>query len=170
MTALFTWCLPSQATNSRCPCAQLGNICCNPNARMHTSTLSFDTSIPATTGSFCAIVHSLPCSFGLEALATVRVEEDTGAVPRSVTGSMPLGAAGSVPATGGSDQPPVRTFCQIFWTQGRRECRVHDAPTALRAQQKKTHAGQHRYAEITPALPAQWLYGLLRALLGVRAP
>jgi hypothetical protein len=34
---------------------------------------------------------------------------------------------------------------------------------------KKTHAGQHRYAEITPALPAQWLYGLLRALAGDRA-
>ena len=24
---------------------------------------------------------------------------------------------------------------------------------------EKTHAGQHRYAEITPALPAQWFYG-----------
>ena len=37
----------------------------------------------------------------------------------------------------------------------------------LACKQKKTHAGQHRYAEITPALPAQWLYGLLRALPGV---
>jgi len=27
--------------------------------------------------------------------------------------------------------------------------------------------GHHRYAEITPALPAQWVYGLLRALPGV---
>src|ERR1700761_3880828 len=61
---------------------------------MHTSTLSFDTSIPATTGSFCAIVHSLPCSFGLKALATVRVEEDTGAVPRSVTGFLAFGRNG----------------------------------------------------------------------------
>src|ERR1700730_12821421 len=32
--------------------------------------------------------------FGLEALATVRVEEDTGAVPRSETGSVTLGAYG----------------------------------------------------------------------------
>ena len=39
----------------------------------------------------------------------------------------------------------------------------------LACKTKKTHAGQHRYAEITPALPAQWLYGLLRALPGVRA-
>src|ERR1700759_401435 len=37
----------------------------------------------------------------------------------------------------------------------------------LACKTKKTHAGQHRYAEITPALPAQWLYGLLRALPGV---
>src|SRR5690242_9805736 len=37
----------------------------------------------------------------------------------------------------------------------------------LACKTKKTHAGQHRYAEITPALPAQWLYGLLRALAGV---
>jgi len=39
----------------------------------------------------------------------------------------------------------------------------------LACKTKKTHAGQHRYAEITPALPAQWLYGLLRALAGDRA-
>src|SRR5947208_10063404 len=44
--------------------------------------------------------HSVPSSipflarFGLEALATVRVEEDTGAVPRSETGSATLGAYG----------------------------------------------------------------------------
>src|SRR4051812_24131161 len=94
MTALFTWCLRSQAINLRCPCAQLGQVCCNANARMHTSTLSFDTSTPATTESFCAIVHSLPCSFGLEAHATVRVEEDTGAVPRSVTGFIAFGRNG----------------------------------------------------------------------------
>ena len=29
----------------------------------------------------------------------------------------------------------------------------------LACKTKKTHAGQHRYAEITPALPAQWFYG-----------
>src|ERR1700755_104734 len=29
----------------------------------------------------------------------------------------------------------------------------------LACKTKKTHAGRHRYAEITPALPAQWLYG-----------
>src|SRR5206468_12587754 len=38
---------------------------------------------------------------GLEALATVRVEEDTGAVPRSNRLCRLWGVAGSVPATGG---------------------------------------------------------------------
>src|SRR5689334_4292504 len=44
--------------------------------------------------------HFVPSStpflarFGLEALATVRVEEDTGAVPRSVTGSIAFGRSG----------------------------------------------------------------------------
>src|ERR1700755_502736 len=49
---------------------------------------------------------------------------------------------------------------------GNAGCTPHPLPCV---QNKKTHAGQHRYAEITPALPAQWLYGLLRALPGVRA-
>src|SRR5581483_4011139 len=47
---------------------------------------------------------------------------------------------------------------------GNAGCTPHPLPCV---QNKKTHAGQHRYAEITPALPAQWLYGLLRALPGV---
>ena len=47
---------------------------------------------------------------------------------------------------------------------GNAGCTPHPLP---RVQTKETHAGQHRYAEITPALPAQWLYGLLRALPGV---
>jgi hypothetical protein len=34
--------------------------------------------------------------------------------------------------------------------------RTHPLPCV---QNEKTHAGQHRYAEITPALPAQWSYG-----------
>src|ERR1700758_2123616 len=46
---------------------------------------------------------------------------------------------------------------------GNAGCTPHPLP---RVQNEKTHAGQHRYAEITPALPAQWLYGLLRALPG----
>src|ERR1700731_3593031 len=47
---------------------------------------------------------------------------------------------------------------------GKAGCTTHPLPCV---QNKKTHAGQHRYAEITPAFPAPWLYGLLRALPGV---
>src|SRR3982074_2874201 len=60
---------------------------------MHASTLSLATSMPTTTRSFCAIIHFLAWC-GLEALATVRVEEDTGAVPRSATGSVASGRNG----------------------------------------------------------------------------
>src|SRR6202012_1508480 len=71
--------------------------------------------------------------FGLKARATVRVEEDTGSVPRSPSGSRGLRArTGSDPATGGWSEPPVRTFWQVLQTQElaisrkplRRECRM----------------------------------------------
>src|SRR5882762_11634874 len=55
----------------------------------------------------------------------------------------PLGATGSVPATGGSQQPPVRTFCQIFGTQGRRESRVRAAPAVSFARCTMKCAHEH---------------------------
>jgi hypothetical protein len=51
---------------------------------------------------------------------TVRVEEHTGAVPRSETGSVASGALrAQFQQRAVADQPPVRTFCQILRTQGR---------------------------------------------------
>src|SRR5262249_3483989 len=79
----------------------------------------------------------------------------------------PLGAAGSVPATGGSDQPPVRTFCQIFGTQGRRECRALAAPIASFANEKSKRAQLPQVCRNSPAFPARWSCRLLRALPGV---
>src|SRR6267378_3958264 len=50
--------------------------------------------------------------------ATVRVEEDTGSVPRSPTGSWPSSTNGlRSSGTGGWLEPPVRTFWQILRTQ-----------------------------------------------------
>jgi hypothetical protein len=58
--------------------------------------------------------------FGLEALSTVRVEEDTGAVPCSDHQALP--AFGALRAQfqrrAGFAEPPVRTFWQILQTQG----------------------------------------------------
>src|SRR6201989_3351090 len=51
--------------------------------------------------------------------------------------------------------------------RGRRECRVHERTHCLACKTKRRTQANHRYAEITPALPAQWLYGLLRDLPGV---
>src|SRR6266403_3051468 len=54
--------------------------------------------------------------------------------------------------------------------RGRRECRVPNAPTASRAKLAKAHErSHHRYTGNRPAFPAQWFYGLLRALPGDQA-
>ena len=74
--------------------AVLGNVCATTASRMHASTLSLATSMPTTTDHLVPSSSSLPCSSGLEALATVRVEEDTGAVPRSPAGSVAFGRHG----------------------------------------------------------------------------
>ncbi len=54
--------------------------------------------------------------------------------------------------------------------RGRRECRMRAAPAvscALCAIKKRTRA--YRFSGGNPASPAQWLYGLYRALPGDRA-
>src|SRR6266702_1864871 len=54
--------------------------------------------------------------------------------------------------------------------RGRRECRVPNAPAASRAKKNKAHEhSHHRFRRIQPAFPAQWFYGLLRALPGDQA-
>src|SRR5258708_38295568 len=111
---------------------------------MQTSTLSLATSIPATTRSFCAIIQ-LPSLLGSgsRAPATVRVEEDTGSVPRSPPGSKGLRArTGSDPATGGWSEPPVPTFWQILRTQERA------ARTLVRAIR-----GDYKPAHVTAKIP-----------------
>src|SRR5215468_1588115 len=105
--------------------------------------------------------HFVPSStpflarFGLEALATVRVEEDTGAVPRSVTGSNRLGAQrAQFQQRAVGAQPPVRTFCQILWTQGRRESRALTAPAAPCARSsERVHTGLTGTAETSRLSP-----------------
>src|SRR6267378_1609535 len=51
--------------------------------------------------------------------------------------------------------------------RGRRESRVANAPAASRAKLNKAHErSHHRYTGVNPTFPAQWFYGLLRALPG----
>jgi len=52
--------------------------------------------------------------------------------------------------------------------RGRRECRVPNAPAAS-CVIKNTRVSHHRYTGNHPAFPAQWFYGLLRALPGDQA-
>ena len=144
--------------------AVLGNVCRSDSFRMHASTLSLATSIPTTTTSFCAIIQ-LPSLLGtgskpLQLFGLRKTPELSLALPQARS---PLGITGSVPATGGWSEPPVRTFCQIFRTQGRRECRVPASTRGLvckRWCEMRTRA--YRYSRSTPAFPAQWFYGLCR--------
>src|SRR6267378_5228614 len=106
---------------------------------------------------------------GLEALATVRVEEDTGAVPRSATGSVAFGRNGLSSSNGRlvrnrpfahSDRFPGHKGA------GKTGCALHPR-SRVRFAQTKVHTSIQGSGN-TPAFPAQWLYGLLRALPGER--
>src|SRR5215813_4372045 len=105
MAALSTLCLRSQATSWWRPCAVFGKACRNANLRMSASTLSFATSMPTTTRSFCAIIHSLPCSVRAQRPLQLFGLRKTPELSLALIQAPSLwGATGSVPATGGSDQ------------------------------------------------------------------
>ena len=53
--------------------------------------------------------------------------------------------------------------------RGRRECRAPDAPAAACAVVESTRVSHHGHTGKRPAFPAQWFYGLFRALPGDRA-
>ena len=54
-------------------------------------------------------------------------------------------------------------------SRGRGEARVHAAPAVSRARcQRRTRTRAYRFSGGSPAFPAQWLYGFLRALPGDR--
>ncbi len=59
----------------------------------------------------------------------------------------------------GAEASELSLFMHLSGDRGRRECRVHERTHCHACKTKETHAGQHRYAELTPALPAQWFYG-----------
>ena len=51
-------------------------------------------------------------------------------------------------------------------TRGSRECRVLAAPAVSCAMCRGVRTRAYRYSRSTPAFPAQWVYGLCRALPG----
>src|SRR6185436_14506282 len=50
--------------------------------------------------------------------------------------------------------------------RGSRECRMHAAPAVSCAMGRWKRTRAYRFSGGNPAFPAQWLYGLLRALPG----
>src|SRR5258706_765464 len=53
--------------------------------------------------------------------------------------------------------------------RGRRECRALDAPPASCVKKQTHERSHHGHTGNLPAFPAQWFYGLLRALPGDQA-
>ena len=121
------------------------------NARMHASTLSLATSMPTTTTSFCAIIHSLPARSGLEALELFGLRKTELSSYRLVA----FGRNGLVPATGGWCAT-ARSPSTDFWTQGRREDRVLAAPAVSRAicanKSAHEHTGQREHSGLPCAM------------------
>src|SRR5260370_37436985 len=67
-------------------------------------------------------------------------------------------------------RPRFARTVRAWINRGRRESRVANAPAASRAKLNKAHErSHHRFTGVDPAFPAQWFYGLLRALPGDQA-
>ena len=58
---------------------------------------------------------------------------------------------------------------RVLLIRGRRECRVRAAPAVSRAKLQKKRTRAYRFSGGNPAFPAQWFYGVLRALPGDQA-
>ncbi len=57
----------------------------------------------------------------------------------------------------------------LIENRGRRESRVRAAPAVSRAKRVEKRTRAYRFSGNSPAFPAQWFYGLCRALPGDRA-
>src|SRR5258706_7112315 len=69
----------------------------------------------------------------------------------------------------GATRPSFARQCPSI-DRGRRECQALDAPAPSRAKLSEApEHSPHRYTGNHPAFPAQWFYGLLRALPGDQA-
>src|SRR3984957_14787947 len=126
--------------------------------------------MPTTTRSFCAIIHSLPCSvrgskpfqlFGLR-----KTPELSLALLQALS---PSGAAGSAPATGGFD-PTARSHILPNFL----DTRAQGMPGARSARSRawcvvNTRVSHHGYAGNTRHSPRNGFNGFLRALPGDRA-
>src|SRR4029453_15691608 len=119
--------------------------------------------------------HFVPSStpflarFGLEALAPVRVEEDTRAVPPSYTSSVAFGRNGLSSSNGRLVRNRPFAHSAKFSGHkgaGKTGCTLHPRSRVRFALTKMHTSIQGSWN--TPAFPAQWLYGLLRPLPGER--
>jgi hypothetical protein len=64
--------------------------------------------------------------------------------------------------------PSCSTSLSLSWSRGRRESRAPDAPAAWGATKTSPPVSPLQVQPVTPAFPAQWFDGFLRALPGER--
>ena len=126
-----------------------------------------DTHAPAFSrrdaSEFCCLRSALL----IRAIATVRVEEDTGAVPRSDTGFIAFGRNGLSSSNGRLVGNRPFAHSDRFSGHkgaGKAGCRLHPWVPC----KESTGVGPQVQPD-QPAFPAQWFYGLFRALPGDRA-
>ena len=75
---------------------------------------------------------------------------------------------GKQPRPAAPGRPEFWRFVGPLARRGRRESRAQAAPVASRADEKSTRASPPQVQPVIPTFPAQWVYGLLRALPGER--
>ena len=110
-----------------------------------------------------------PTRRALRARRPPRNRERLSAPPRAISGSH-FKQPDTTSHSRGTIRPRFAWTVSLQKIRGRREDRVRAAPAvscAMCIQRKRTRA--YRFSGNTPAFPAQWFYGLYRALPGDRA-
>jgi hypothetical protein len=80
-----------------------------------------------------------------------------------------LNSSNAVSRSRDSIRPSFAGKILTLLIRGRRECRMRAAPAVSCAKLCKERTRAYRFSGGTPTFPAQWLYGLYRALPGDRA-
>jgi hypothetical protein len=102
----------------------------------------------------------------------LRAQAKQSMLPRSKSGLLRRFAPRNdvkTPRSRGARRPSFARTVRASINRGRRECRVPNAPAASCVKKQTHERSHHRYTGVNPAFPAQWFYGLLRALPGDHA-
>jgi hypothetical protein len=128
---------------------------------------SLGNSGPVAHPSASAFAHNRNNRLSLMRAAEVNSGTGTKASRVAVRPARTMYFSNSLPRSRGAFAPELLSVVALRKNGGRRECRVRAAPAvscAFCAKEMRTRA--YRFSGSSPASPAQWLYGLCRALPG----